>query len=173
MCPERFPESYVRIEETKPGSAGQLQQRPSPRGGGMFKHEWIKLVDVTPRHVVATVRYYDCAASTAKSADNTAGVRLALDEEGIVWVENVICGKWSPGERDKVILATTQMDGKEVYVYMEQEPGASGLSLIAHYTRLLGGYVFRPDRVDKKKELRAEPVASYMEAGNVRILNTT
>lgn len=43
MFPERFPEDQVVELEKKLGSygaAGQLQQRPSPRGGGLFKEKW-------------------------------------------------------------------------------------------------------------------------------------
>lgn len=174
LCPKRFSDEYLKEQQTVLGAygiAGQFQQRPAPRDGGMFKQEWVQLVDATPKDVVATVRYFDCAASTSDTADYTAGVRMSLDRNGIVWVEHVMRGRWTPGERDRVICNTVQMDGRSTHVYMEQEPGASGVSLIAHYTRLLAGYVFKPDRVDKRKELRAEPVAAYMEAGNVRILN--
>ena len=173
MCPERFPEDYVVIEEQKPGAAGQLQQRPSPRGGGLFKSDWLTLVDEVPREHFLAVRYFDCASSRAKEADFTAGARMLLDNQGVVWLEDMLHGKWTPGERDNVILATVQMDGKRTYYYMELEGGSAGPTMIAHYTRLLMGYVFKADRVSQRgnKERRAEPLASYMQAGNVRIRN--
>ena len=171
---EAFDEIKVRAMERDMGSytaAGQLQQRPSPRGGALFKADWIQLVDEVPRDYDVAVRYWDCAASKAKAADYTAGARLLVDKAGIVWLDDMVCGKWSPGERDNVVLATAGIDGPNTYVFMELESGASGPSLIAHYTRLLAGYVFRGDRVSQRgrKERRAEPLASYMQAGNVRI----
>ena len=44
MFPERFPEGAVKDleEDLGPyGTAGQLQQRPSPKGGGELKKEWL------------------------------------------------------------------------------------------------------------------------------------
>lgn len=43
LCPERFDEEVVvRLEKTlgSYGAAGQLQQRPAPEGGGIFKNTW-------------------------------------------------------------------------------------------------------------------------------------
>jgi predicted phage terminase large subunit-like protein len=173
MWPERVPENVVKREESRlgeHGASGQLQQRPSPRGGSLFKRDWVQLVDELPKETVATVRYYDCAATTSKTSDYTAGVKASVTPEGVVYIEDVFRGRWSPAERDDVIKTTTALDGKQCYFFIEQEPGASGVSLIAHYVRLLRGYAVRPHRVDKAKEIRAQPVASYMEAGNVKIL---
>lgn len=43
LCPERFGEREVSELERRLGpwgSSGQLQQRPEPKGGGIFKREW-------------------------------------------------------------------------------------------------------------------------------------
>ena len=43
LWPEMWPEEKVRQEELDLGpfgTAGQLQQRPAPEGGGLFKREW-------------------------------------------------------------------------------------------------------------------------------------
>ncbi len=43
LCPERFGEAEVRDLEARLGpfaTAGQLQQSPEPRGGGIFKRDW-------------------------------------------------------------------------------------------------------------------------------------
>jgi predicted phage terminase large subunit-like protein len=48
MWPERFSESATKRLETRLGpfrSAGQLQQRPEPAGGGIIKRDWWKLWD--------------------------------------------------------------------------------------------------------------------------------
>lgn len=45
LCPDRFGETEVRSLERALGpynAAGQLQQRPEPKGGGIFKREWWK-----------------------------------------------------------------------------------------------------------------------------------
>lgn len=48
LVPERFGDEEVKSLETALGpfaSAGQLQQRPKPRGGGIFKRDWWVLWD--------------------------------------------------------------------------------------------------------------------------------
>lgn len=49
LCPDRFgPAEVEHLKATLGpfGAAGQLQQSPEPRGGGIFKREWWKLYDV-------------------------------------------------------------------------------------------------------------------------------
>ncbi|MHA2429259.1 MAG: phage terminase large subunit, partial [Candidatus Hermodarchaeia archaeon] len=61
-----------------------------------------------------------------------------------------------------------------VSIYMEQEPGASGKALIDHYARhVLVGFTFRPDKVTGNKGIRANPVSSAVEAGNVKLVRGT
>ncbi len=42
--------------------AGQFQQRPTPRGGGFFEWQNVKIVDVHPR-IIKTIRYWDKAGT--------------------------------------------------------------------------------------------------------------
>ena len=54
---------------------------------------------------------------------------------------------------------------------MEQEPGSSGVNTIDHYARnVLAGFTFRGHRATGSKELRAAPVSSAAEAGNVKLV---
>ena len=46
LCPERFDETAIRRLKSSLGpygAAGQLQQRPEPKGGGILKREWWQL----------------------------------------------------------------------------------------------------------------------------------
>lgn len=48
LHPDRFPDDFLATEKVRLGSygwAGQMQQRPSPEGGGVFKHEHFKRID--------------------------------------------------------------------------------------------------------------------------------
>lgn len=59
MCPERFPREVVERDKIVMGSyavAGQFQQRPSPRGGGMFKESWLQWYEAQPTR--ETLRIY-------------------------------------------------------------------------------------------------------------------
>lgn len=66
LFPERFPEAQVvELEKTlgSYASAGQLQQRPAPRGGGLFKDSWWQYWDALPE-----IEYRQIYADTAMKA---------------------------------------------------------------------------------------------------------
>jgi predicted phage terminase large subunit-like protein len=67
-------------------------------------------------------------------------------------------------------LQTAQLDGPDVPIVIEQEPGSSGVSLISYLTKLLAGYAVSADRPTGDKATRAMPLAAQFEAGNVRVL---
>ncbi len=55
---------------------------------------------------------------------------------------------------------------------MEQEPGSSGVNDIDHYAgQVLVGFSFRPEKTTGKKEIRANPVSSAAEAGNIKLIH--
>ena len=63
LWPDLFTEEMVsRLEKTMGihHVAGQLQQRPAPRGGGMFKREWFDVLGYEPQFV-RMVRFFDKA----------------------------------------------------------------------------------------------------------------
>jgi predicted phage terminase large subunit-like protein len=100
---------------------------------------------------------------------------LARAADGYWQVEDVVRGRWSPAERNAVMLATAQADAAkygraDVTIGIEQEPGSAGEECAAASVRLLAGYAVYADRVTGSKEVRAEPFAAQAEAGNVRIL---
>ena len=54
---------------------------------------------------------------------------------------------------------------------MEQEPGSSGVNTIDHYRRrILAGFAFYGNRTTGSKEMRANPVSSQAEAGNIKLV---
>ena len=171
LSPRQFSEEDVKKAETRLGSygsAGQLQQRPAPREGGMFKREWFEIVDAAPAKG-SRVRYWDIAASQ-DDGDYTSGVRMCKSDDGIYYIEDIRRGQLSPHNVEKLVLQTAQLDTRPVKIWMEQEPGSSGKSVIARYVKLLAGFSFRGDKVTGSKELRADPFAAQCEAGNVKLV---
>jgi len=58
-----------------------------------------------------------------------------------------------------------------VDIWMEQEPGSSGVKVIDDYARrMLAGWSFRGHRSTGSKEIRANPLSAAAEAGNVLLL---
>jgi predicted phage terminase large subunit-like protein len=146
------------------------QQRPSPLEGGIFKRTFFKPISQS----ISTpwrIRYWDKASSTAASAKYTAGVRLAITAEGQVIVEHVVRGQWSTGERRKVMLQTAQTDaaqfGNGIVVFIEQEPGSSGLDSVQDEIRMMAGHAVFADRPSGDKDTRMLPLVAQAEAGNL------
>ncbi|HXI16743.1 MAG TPA: phage terminase large subunit [Chloroflexota bacterium] len=85
LWPARFGETELRAIEADLdtyGAAGQLQQRPVPRAGALFRSEWFQpLPDgfafIRPR--LNVVQYWDLAWSAQDSADFTAAVTVGID----------------------------------------------------------------------------------------------
>lgn len=116
------------------------------------------------------VRAWDLAASANPAADFTAGVKLAAAESRYV-IEDLIHGRWTPHDRDTIIRQTADIDGRAVAIVIEQEPGAAGVSQIAAMVRLLAGFTVSGRRPTGEKLVRAGPLASQMEAGNVILVS--
>ena len=173
LWPERFGDAELKLLESKLGpygKAGQLQQRPAPRGGGLLKVEFIKFVkDCHPKTIVKTVRYWD-KAGTEGGGMMTAGVKMALLTDGSYIILDVISGRWSVGKRELKIRATAELDGEDVKIWTEQEPGSGGKESAEATVRNLAGFTIGSDKVTKSKEARAEPLAAQMEIGNVKCI---
>lgn len=175
MFPSRFSEQAVTNME-KPhnlgswGFASQMQQRPSPKGGGMFKRHWFEIVPASPRQAVR-VRAWD-KASTAGGGDYTVGVRIAM-ADGIFYVEDVQREQVSPDQRHKLMLTTARLDADHdpaTEIVIEREGGSSGKDAAMFETRLLAGFPVYCEHPSGSKETRAMPFASQCEAGNVRLV---
>jgi predicted phage terminase large subunit-like protein len=141
-------------------------------GGSKFFREWFPIIDTAPVSNL-TIRYWDIAATEPKQGmepDYTAGGKCSFIN-GQYIIEDMKRVQRSPQNVEKLIKQTAQLDGRHVSIYMEQEPGAAGKSLIDHYARnILVGYTFRGDKVTGPKEIRANPVSSAAEAGNVLLV---
>lgn len=175
LDPNRFPRATVEALKRDMGSyafAGQYQQRPAPREGGMFKRRWFSIVDTTPARLTR-IRRWDLA-STASNGSNdpdwTVGLLMGRDPEGFVYVEHVERFRGSPHEVERAILATAEQDGRMVGVRLPQDPGQAGKSQSEYLIRKLAGYDARAERETGSKQVRATPFAAQCEAGNVRLV---
>lgn len=169
--PSLFPEPVVRQLEYDLGpygAAGQLQQRPAPEGGGLFKREWFPVVDAAPA-IARRCRGWD-TAGTDGGGDYTVGALMARDPQGITYIEGVVRGQWGPAQVEAVIKQTTQLDGHACMQREEQEGGSAGKTVIAQRALQLAGYDYRGVSVTGDKVTRAKPFRAQCEAGNVRLV---
>ncbi len=172
LWPERFPEPVVaRLErELGPyGAAGQLQQRPAPRGGGMFQRDWFQIVDAIPAGV-RIVRFWDFAG-TEGGGDWTVGLKMGLGDDGIFYIIDVRREQYGSAGVERLVKHTAKADGVAVPIYLEQEPGSAGKDRASYYiTRVLPGFIVQAEPATGSKEIRAAPLASQAEVGNVKLL---
>jgi predicted phage terminase large subunit-like protein len=174
---ERFNETVVtQLENTLMdyGTAGQLQQRPAPRRGGMFQQEWFEMVEAAPVYA-ERVRYWDKAGTKGSpNSARTAGVLMARTSDGITYIEDVVKGQWDAGDRERMIKQTAEADaakyGNRVKVWHEQEPGSGGKESAQSTTRNLAGFPVESETVSGDKVVRATPFAAQAKAGNVKVV---
>lgn len=154
--------------------------------GEMFKRSDFKIVQSVPRDC-QRVRYWD-KASTAGDGCYSAGVLLAKDRNGIVYIESVIRGQWSALERNQIIKQTCEADrakyGGEVITYIEQEGAGSGKDVNEALIRELGEFEVYSDPASVSarvkvggvllpgdaKVRRASLFAAQVQAHNVCVL---
>lgn len=141
--------------------------------GGMFKRGWYGFVEHEPADLLK-VRYWDFAATKEdpkEDPDYTVGTLLGVNRHMEFYVIDVIHERLSPHEAEKMVRHTADMDGPDVVVGAEQEPGASGIQLMDHYRRnIIPDRAFRPLPVTQRKEVRARIHAGHAEAGRVTLV---
>lgn len=178
LFPDRFPEHVVAELERSMGSyasAGQLQQRPAPREGGLFKRHWFETVDALPAGQLRRVRAWDLAATkkaTSNNPDWTAGLRMCRTGEGLFIVERVDRLRGSPMEVKALVKTCAATDEKGTVIRLPQDPGQAGKGQAETFVRELAGYAVKTERPTGDKATRAMPAAAQAEAGNVKILRT-
>ncbi|MEN9377683.1 MAG: hypothetical protein RL710_2840 [Pseudomonadota bacterium] len=175
MFPERFGEAQVKeLERTlgSYGSAGQLQQRPAPRGGGILRLDWFRYWRNLPPQLEFRVITADTAQKTGEANDysvlqcwgrSTVGQAVMLDQ---------IRGKW---ESPELIIKTRAFwlkhlnDTLPVYqkaalrgLYVEDK--VSGTGLIQTLRR--EGVAVVPVQRNKDKISRGHDAAPFIESGN-------
>lgn len=179
LWPKRFPREVVEADKSSMGAygvAGQYQQRPSPRGGLMFKRHWFDIVGAAPANC-RWVRGWDLAASKAKIGRGggigpayTAGVLLGRAPGGKFYVGHVTRFREEGNAVREGIVRIARSDGRHVEISIPQDPGASGKIVRQDYIAALAGFNAYASPESGEKEDRARPVAAQAEAGNVALV---
>jgi predicted phage terminase large subunit-like protein len=174
LFPERFPRAVVDRDKVPMGSyavAGQFQQRPTPREGGLFKRQWFadKIIRQAPVGTV-WVRHWDLAATKKVTAARTAGVKLGRTPDGKYIVGHVEKTQDEGNAVRMLIKATAQTDGTSVEISLPQDPGQAGKVQKQDMIAMLAGYTARAEPETGDKVTRAEPFSAQCEAGNVYLI---
>jgi predicted phage terminase large subunit-like protein len=158
-----------RMEKAKPYVfAGQYRQRPSPPDGGVIKPDMMEIVETMPPNVVEWCRGWDLGASVG--GDFTAGGKLGRLSDGRYIIAGMVREQFATHQRDALIKTTARNDGAQLKQSLPQDPGQAGKSQVLAFAQLLAGHNvhFSPESGDKV--VRATPLASQINAGNVLML---
>jgi len=178
LFPQLFPaESVERMKEDygEYAAAGQLQQRPSVKGGGILKQHWWRIWDkTTPLPTVDHVWIsWDTAYSEADMKNNSFS---AYTMWGLFWNEDqqrdcmLLLEVWY----DRIDYPELRKKAKDLEADKDRKPDchliekkASGQSLIQDLRQ--GNIPLRAYSPDRDKITRAYTVQAMLESGQVYI----
>lgn len=171
LWPNRFPQKALDTLKHGMGeyaSAGQLQQRPSPKGGGILKSKWWRkwetLVNPIPKFIYV-LQSWDTAYSEKKTASYSACTTWGIFAYGGSY-HAMIMHRY----RERLAYSSLRKHARELYneykpdaVLIEKK--ASGQSLIQELQQ--SGIPAIPYSPDRDKVARAHAVSPLFEAGFV------
>jgi predicted phage terminase large subunit-like protein len=176
LFPDRFPREVVERDKIPMGSyavAGQFQQRPVPREGGLFKRGWFGIVNAAPAGT-RWVRHWDLAASKKKKGVSgqafTAGVKLGKMPDGRFIVGHVVREQEEGHAVRELLKNTAEQDGRTVEISLPQDPGQAGKVQAKDMVAMLAGWNVHAEAETGDKVTRATPFSAQAEAGNVVLL---
>lgn len=167
LFPERFDEAQVsELERTMGsyGAAGQLQQRPMPRGGGILKTEWLRYWTQQPALEWRQV-YADTAQKTGQENDYSVLECWGRSKTGQAICLDLERGKWEAPElleRSRAFWLKHKALGARAF---KIEDKVSGTGLIQTLRRE-GVPVVAVQR-NRDKISRGFDAAPFAESGNV------
>ncbi len=131
---EAEPNYVAKLRQNDPVRAQQLELgdwsiKPAP--GLYFKRSWFEVVDEVPPGRAEWLRRWDLAASVPTrenpDPDWTVGYRVALHEDGYLYVDDAVFCRKDPGETDAFIRQVAgEQDGDAVLQVFAIDPGAAG-----------------------------------------------
>lgn len=136
--------------------------------GNVFKREWFRVVESAPEGL-RWVRYWDLAASLQASADFCASVACALGSDGVLYLRDMIRGRWEWPDQEKIFVQTMLAEPKTVHGIEKALHGLAALQTLLRRRELLR-IVIRGIDVDRDKLSRALPLSARAEQGKVALV---
>jgi predicted phage terminase large subunit-like protein len=167
LWPERFGPDALADLKVRLGSykaAGQLQQRPSPAGGGVIRREWWRYYAEPPATFDEVIQSWDMAFKDVTTSDYVVGqVWGRVDAE--CWLLDQVRGRM---DMPATVQAVTMLKAKWPRTgALLVEDKANGPAVIATLKKKIPGMI--AVEPEGGKQARAAAVAPFIEAGNVHI----
>ena len=155
----------------------QLYEAELPLDTQMFVPQRLVAFDtLAEMKILDTVRFWDFAATPeapGKDPDWTVGLKMSkgLAGDGELWyiVRDVVRRRLDPAGVEDLVVTTARLDGPEVRIGLEQEPGSAGKMVSNLFKRKLKGYAVREQRVTGSKIERARGPSTYWGHGKMSI----
>lgn len=171
---KRFPPEVIERDKKAMGAygwAGQMQQRPAPAGGGVFKDEWWTYGDKPPPIAHRKI-YVDTAQKTKEANDFTVFQCWGRSQDGRAVLLDMVRGKWEAPElleRGRAFWRKhTATQGQGSLRSMNVEDKVSGTGLIQTLKR--EGIPVVAIQRSTDKLTRAYDAAPFVESGNVLLM---
>jgi predicted phage terminase large subunit-like protein len=176
LFPEMKPLEFLKQRKqvlTESGWQSIYQQTPIAAGGDMFPTERFRVISSVDRNnVKKSIRYVD-KAGTEDGGAWTAATLMHDMKDGTTVIEDVVRGQWSSLEREQRIMQAAMADKASCTryaIWFEQEPGSGGKESAESSIRRFKAFNAYADKVTGAKEIRAEPYAAQVQAGQVSIV---
>lgn len=159
LWPSRYDEAFMLRTKASLGEyefASLYQQRPTPAGGSRIKKEWLKTIDESEcPQGLSWVRGYDLAVSAKKTADETAGIQLAIDWDENVYVRLGYHEKKEWPDIHEIMANTSKLEGIPIGIEKAGQQGGFIDELLRDND--FRGVQIEPVPVDGDKLTRANP----------------
>lgn len=165
LFPERFTATQVDEMEKVMGGyavAGQFQQRPVPRGGGLFKSDWVQYWDTLPERFDASVISWDMTFKDSKASDFVVGQVWGRKGSSFYLIDQ-FRGQWDFVKTLEQFVAAANKYPRVTRKLVEDK--ANGSAIIATLKKKVSGII--PITPKESKEARASAVTPLWEARNV------
>jgi len=172
LWPERYSQKEMETIRKVIGIydwASLYEGNPIPSGGEKIKRHWFDVVDRAPEELT-WCRFWDLAVSSKSTADRTASIAMAKDEDGHYYLRDLIRGQWEWPQTKRIIRSTCKNEGADVRVGIEKAGQQQGFidDIIADPE--FADYSVLGYNVDSDKLTRALPWIARAEAGRVHLV---
>lgn len=163
------------------------QGRPTKLAGSLFKRHWFydekgKLNCLSPKEIVypflRQIRTWDLSARFRQidldGADEVAGILTGYDpKQDIMYVYNMVNGKYTATELLNIIKRTIHQDTKEVITNIEQEGGSHSVLFITQLEQEMRDYSIQHHKPVGDKAYRSLELQAMASTGRLKFVVTS
>ncbi len=165
LNPERFPRKAVDTLKKRLGpyaAAGQLQQRPAPKGGGVLESAWWKYYTEAPKDFDFVLQTWDMAFKGKITSAYVCGQVIGA-KGSQRWLLDQRRDKLSFVQTIDAVVSLSERWPEATYVFVED--AANGPAVMDSLREKIGGLI--PISPEGSKESRASAISPWVRAGDV------